>query len=254
MSIAGVHSYWENGNLVFYAGNKNNKVLTLPNAVTGANFNLFRSLVNVSPDWGYGMFEDFAPSMITSTTTYPGYTVTVATGGTLVMADEVGGVLQLTPGGTENYGIQMQSDGEIFLPAANKDIWFECRVKGNDITQVDWMLGLTTTDTAIIASIPDDLIGFVTHDGDDNVDFQVRAGGTGAAVDTTVDLVATEYMTLGFYINGVTSVTPYINGTAYTAITTNIPATEMALSFACLTGEAAVNTLDIDWYKIVQKR
>lgn len=208
----------------------------------------------------YGQYDDFAPGFITSTTTYPGFTVTEeGNGGTLVMADEVGGVLQLTADGTaENDGIQMQTH-EFILPAADKHIWFECKVKGNDVIQTDWFIGLCTTDTTIITGNPADIIGFHSHDEDVNIDFEVSAtAGAGTPVDTTSDLTDDTWVRLGFWVNGLTSVVPYIDGVANATATSttvaNIPAVELGLAFACLTGEAAANTLEIDWYRIVQLR
>ncbi|HUU90642.1 MAG TPA: hypothetical protein VM238_05460 [Phycisphaerae bacterium] len=203
----------------------------------------------------YMAFTDFVPAPIKDADEMPGWTVTLSGGGegSLVMADEAGGILQLTPAAAEDQGIQIQTDGEMFLPAATKDIWFEARIRGNDVTQVDWFAGLCTTDTSIIASNPDNAIGFWTHDGDANLDFEV-ADGTGAPVDTTVDLADNTWINVGFLVNGVTSVTPYINGVAYTAVTANIPATELALSFAVLSGEGAANRLDIDWVRCTQLR
>jgi len=247
----------EGGWLVYYAkGVHNKEIIAYPADVKGvANWALFQSMVMPNPEWGYGTFEDFTPSILYSTTAYPGYAVTVATSGTLVMADAAGGVLQLTPAAAENQGIQMQTDGEIFLPAANKDIWFECRVRGNDVTEVDWFIGLCETDTNIIQANPTNVIGFWTHDGDANIDFEVSSSVGAAAADTGTDLADNTWIRLGFFVNGITSVTPYINGTAQTAIgATNIPATELALAFAVLSGEGQANRLDIDWYKIVQRR
>jgi len=254
MSLTRIGSKYTGGWLSFYSGARNVELTTYPGTVTGvAGWELFQSRIPPSPELGYGSSEDFAPSKLYDTTTYPGFTVTDASG-TLVMADAAGGVLQLTPLNKEDKGIQMQSDGEIILPAATKDFWFECRVKGNDVTEVDWFIGLATTDTSLIASVPNSLIAFRTDDGDANINFQVRSGGTGDAADTGVDLTDGAWTRLGFFINGVTSVTPYVDGVAKTAVTANIPATEMALSFAVLTGENAANTLDIDWYKLEQLR
>lgn len=208
----------------------------------------------------FGSSEDFATGGdITGDTAYAGWTVTTVGIGTpiIAMGDVLGGQLQLIPHATEDEGIQMQTDGEIFLPAADNDIWFECEVQGNDITQVDWFMGLCTTDTTVIASNPADVIGFWTHDGDVNIDFEVSAtAGAGAPVDTLVDLSNDTAVRLGFWVKGLTSVTPYINGVANTTATSttvvNIPAVEMTMTFACLTGETAANRLDINWWRIVQ--
>jgi len=204
----------------------------------------------------YGAFEHFAPSRLASTTAYDGWTVTQITAtssGTLVMADAAGGWLNLTGGTHDGAGIQMQTDGEIYLPAANKDIWFEASIKLADADDIDWFLGLAVTDTNVFSTDPTSLIAFRGDDGDANIDFQVRSGGTGDKADTESDASNATAVRLGFHVLGVTSVTPYINGTALTAVTSNIPTTEMTLSFGMLNGSTTGNnTLGIDWYRIVQ--
>ncbi len=201
----------------------------------------------------FGDFEDYTPSWLTSTTTIPGWTATAVGASTLVMADNVGGVLQLTSAAIEDNGIQIQTDGEIILPATDKDIWFEAKVLTNDPLQTDFFVGLCTTDTSIIATNPDNAIGFWLIDGAADILFEV-ADGTGAPIDTGSDIVVNTFIRLGFYVESNTRVTPYINGVAGTAVTANIPATELALSFALLTGEGSANRLDIDWYRYVQLR
>lgn len=201
----------------------------------------------------YGFHDHFAPSKITANNAYPGFTVTAITAGTLVMADVAGGWLCLTGGGADGHGIQMQSDGEMFLPAADKDIWFEASVKVLDADDCDWFLGLASTDTNVFSTDPTDIIAFRGDDGDANVDFQVRKAGTGAQADSATDLTNNAAMRLGFHVNGVTSVTPFINGTALTAVTTNIPIVELALTFGALDGATQANNfLAIDWYRILQ--
>lgn len=201
----------------------------------------------------YGAFDHFAPSRLASTTAYDGFTVTAITAGTLVMADAVGGWLNLTGGAADGRGIQMQSDGEMFLPAANKDIWFEARIKVADADDIDWFLGLASTDTNIFSTDPTELIAFRGDDGDANIDFQVRNGGTGAQADSGTDLSDATARILGFHVIGATSVVPYINGSAQTAVTSNMPTAEMALTFGMLDGATtASNTLGLDWYRIVQ--
>lgn len=203
----------------------------------------------------YGEIDHFTPSWIMSTTTYAGFTVVAVGASTLVMADSAAGVLQLTTSNVENEGIQMQTDGEIFLPAAGKDIWFEAKILSNDPTENDIFVGLCTTDTTIIASNPADVIGFWVHDGDANIDFEVSAtAGGGAPVDTGQDLAPNVFRRVGFHVDGLSRVTPFIDGVKYAAATTvvNIPAVEMALSFAVLTGEGQINRLDLDYYRILQ--
>lgn len=203
--------------------------------------------------FAYGGFDHFAPGKLASTTAYPGFDVTQITAGTLVMADRVGGWLQIGGGGGDGQGIQMQSDGEAFKCAATKDIWFEASIQIPDGDDNDWFLGLAITDTNIFSTDPTDIIAFRGDDGDANIDFQVRSGGTGAQADTGTDMGDATAVRLGFHVNGVTNVTPFINNVAQTAVTTNIPTTEIRLTFGSLRGATtATNPLEIDWYRILQ--
>ena len=206
----------------------------------------------------FGDFSHFVgPPGYKSNTVFDGWTTTVIGAGTIVLLDRVGGWLQLLAGGVENQGVQMQSLGEAFLPAADKDIHFGCSIRSNDVTENDIFVGLSATNATLISAPGNDLIGYWTHDCDANLDFQVQAAaGAVAAVDTGVDLVANTAIELGFMVNGLTSVHTYINGVEDTtfaiAAVANIPLVELRPSFAVLTGEAAANTLEIDWFSIVQ--
>jgi len=207
----------------------------------------------------FGNFSHFcAPEEYEDNNTIDGWTSTLVGASTLVLLDRVGGWLQLLGAGAENDGVNMQQEHESFLPAADRDIHFGCRIEMVDVTETDFFIGLATSDTTCIATPPTDLVGFWTHDGDANLDFQVQstANGLVAAVDTGVDLVSGTAIELGFTIHGVTDVHTYVNGVEDTtfavAAAADIPAVEMALTFAMLSGEIAANDLKIDWYSIVQ--
>jgi len=206
----------------------------------------------------YGSFNHFVgPAEYESTTQFDGWTTTIVGASTLNLIDRVGGWLQLLCAAVENQGVQMQQLGEAFLPAANRDIHFGCSIRSNDVTENDIFVGLSSTNATMIAAPGNDIIGYWTHDGDANLDFQCQAAASAvAAVDTGVDLTANTAVELGFMVNGLTSVHTYINGVEDTtfAITgaADIPVTELRPTFAVLTGEGAANTLEIDWYSIVQ--
>jgi len=206
----------------------------------------------------FGDFDHFSPGKLTSTTTYPGWTVAVVAGAsTLVMLDRVGGWLQLLTAGANNDGIQMQTDPECYLPAADRDIHFGCRIEMVEATQCDMFVGLGSTDATFIGTPPADLIGFWTHDGDANLDFQCQStAGAVGAVDTGVDLVSGEAIELGFFVNGLTSVHTYINGaedaTFAIAAVADIPITELAVTLAVETGDNFAYDLRVDWFSIVQ--
>ncbi len=203
----------------------------------------------------YGSFEHFAPGKLTSTTTYPGYDVDVFVAGTLVMADRVGGWLYLTGGGAVTQGIQMQEEGCSYLPAAGLDIWLEAEIELNDADDIDWFVGMANDDDDIWTGDPTEVIAFRGDDGDLNIDFQVRDAGAGAQADTGVDTANTTTVRLGFWVQGVTRVVPYINGTAITAsiVTANIPTSVMGVAFGMRDGATqANNTLRLNWCRVVQ--
>lgn len=204
-----------------------------------------------------GLFEDFPDRRILTTTTMQGWTVseiTAVDAGTLTSGTTIGGWLNLVGTTNDGAGIQAQHCSVSWLPAANKHIWFECRIQVTDADDMDWLVGLSSTDTNVFDTAPTTLIVFRGDDGDANIDFQVRDADTGSAADTTVDLADGTAIRLGFYVNGATSVTPYINGTAYTAVTTNIPTAAMQLTLAAAGGATDSNTLAVDWYRILQLR
>lgn len=202
----------------------------------------------------YGGFDHFSPSKIISTTAYAGFDVTALTGGTLVMADRVGGWLYVTGGGAAGQGIQMQSDGAAFLPTVDKDIFFEASVEVVDADDQDWFVGMASLDTNIFSTDPTELIAFRGDDGDVDIDFQVRESGTGAQADTGSDMSNTTAIRLGFWVKGTTSVTPYINNVAGTAVTVNLPSSNnLRVTFGNLSGATTASaTLRIDWYRVLQ--
>ncbi len=203
-------------------------------------------------EW-YGGFEHFAPGRIISTTAYTGFDVDVLTAGTLVMEDTLGGWLAFTGGAAATQGIQMQSEGEAFLPAANLDIWCECSLRAADADDIDWYFGLIVNDDDLWTGEPNEIIAFSGDDGDLNIDFQVRNGGAGAAADTGTDMADGIAIRLGFWVKGITEVEPYINGVAQTAVTTNIPTNLTSLTFGMRNGATTANqALSVDWYRVIQ--
>lgn len=201
-------------------------------------------------------FNDFHGSAVAAggvTADFDEWNVDELTDGTITMADADGGVIQLNGITADGDGIQMQTAEMWTLPAANYHLWYEARIMVTDADDADWMVGLASTDTNVFSTDPTELVVFRGDDGDANIDFQVRSGGTGDQADTGVDLSNGTYVRLGFHVNGTTSVTPYINDTAYTAVTANIPTAEMGLIFANVRGAtAATNTLSVDWVRVVK--
>lgn len=179
------------------------------------------------------------------------------------LADERNGVLQLVSGGTEDDGNNMQlggtgdseTVGECFLPASGKNMWFEIKLKSDDVTQHDFFVGFSIQDTAIIASYGADLIGFRSDDGDALLDCTSASTASGATSSVGVaTLVNDTYTILGFKVTGLDKIEFYQDGVLRATHTTSIPATEMKLSIAQLTGEGNAATLSVDYVVAAQDR
>jgi hypothetical protein len=202
--------------------------------------------------YAYGFETHFTPIPLLSSTSLLGFTTTQISSGTLTDQGQAGGVLSIT-NTTDGQGVQCQADGIWFAPAAGKFCWVEFGIKGiTDADDCDWMVGLASSDTNIFSTDPTNLVVFRGDDGDANIDFQVRAGGTGSAADTTYDTADATAVTLGFFINGVTNVTGYVNSVALTAVTSNIPTSAMRLTFGALGGGTTnPNHFGLDWIRFL---
>jgi hypothetical protein len=195
------------------------------------------------------------------------WVVTNATAGTADVIDGAGGILELdAASSTADQGIQIQRKIETFLPAANKDILFECRLKVTDtIDKVQLFAGLSVLDTTIFASgepTSTDYIGFLldateqagANANKPSLELNSTAGSEekGAAAAT---LVEATYIRLGFLLTGITRLTPIIDGVPGTSLAiTDCPVTEMAASFACLSEGTNDPITSLDWYYAVQLR
>src|SRR5690606_9249312 len=111
--------------------------------------------IRFDPNVGYWYFNDFLEGPADGTT-MDGWAVTEATNGTIKTLDYVGGAIELDSdtSTTDDHGIEAQCNQECWKPAEGKDLWFEARVRcqlgstgGNN-----YMIGLSTTDTSLIAS------------------------------------------------------------------------------------------------------
>ena len=79
-----------------------------------------------------------------------------------------------------------------------------------------------------------------------------RSSSSESTTDTGVAASNGVFHKLKLVVNGTTSVTPYVDGTSKTAITTNIPTANLCLSFG--TNNLALEGLDLDEVYITQTR
>lgn len=189
------------------------------------------------------------------------YTATQATAGTFALDDAEGGVaLADCNSTTATQGINIQlggTAGESFKPAAGRTIYFEGRVRADDIaTGPEFFFGLAITDTSLIAgsALTSQAIGFKSVT-DDNVLLATCKDGssetTAASIHTFVDGT---WVKLGFKVIGTSKVEFYVDGVLKGSITANIPTTEMRPSLVCQTGGTTDPIIAIDWGAAWQPR
>ena len=188
------------------------------------------------------------------------YVGTAATAGTAAIGTAEPGVLVLDSGSTtQGQGMQVQRTKAAFVPAANKSIWFEAKVKLVTSLSAQVFVGLAASDTSIIASnamSTNNRIGWTSVTGDGVLLFDSDKAGTGAT-STGTTLVAGTYQYLGFVYDGVAdTVQQYVNGvaTGSAVATANIPKLVVYPSFVCQTNGTTTPLLHVAGYRVFQLR
>ncbi|WDI44778.1 hypothetical protein [Bremerella sp. P1] len=188
------------------------------------------------------------------------FTATQATAGTFTVDTGLEGGVAVADcaSATATQGINVQADGAAFVPAAGVNLFFEARVKIADTaTGPELFIGLSEIDTAILdtsAMASTNIAAFYSVTDDNVLAFATEDGGNATTEAGVYTMVEDTYVKLGFKIEGLSKITPYINGVAYddNAITTNIPDTAVVPTFVCQSGGTTDPILYIDWVKCYQ--
>lgn len=188
------------------------------------------------------------------TTTLNGYTVTVVSAGagdSIAVGTAVPGNLVVTTAATENDGFSIQLKGEGFKLVASKPCYFGCKVKLDDVTQSDLLVGLCITDTTLLGGMTDGVY-FRKVDGAATCDLVLEKDST-ETTGTIVTMVNDTFVILEFFFDG-TYVDSYVNGTLQTrlAITNLCQDEELTPSIEVLTGEGVSKVLTIEWARAFQ--
>ena len=176
-----------------------------------------------------------------------------------------GGVLLLDSASTSTgLGPDLQLGGAIsassFIASASSKIYFETRVKLADIAgpKGGIFVGLAAVLTPIIdsgANASPNHIGFEAFDSL-TLSFATEKAGA-RSVDTSAGTIADgTYVKLGFVVDGVSKVTPYVNGVAGTAITTgstNIPIVDVTPTLSVRSLGTTDPILHVDWISCYQE-
>ena len=254
-----IRSNWKNGILNFWHSGQNSTFKT----------GVWRDcpfLAMNDPTVAYVFFEDFMnwKGAAIETTNMAGWTVSQAVAGAVSTDDTVpGGVLLLDSASTTvTQGVQIQyTEGTLpFKPAANKDLWFECRLKVVDTyNKCEFFAGLSAVDTSIIAGsdmTSANHTGWECHTDDGVLLFGAEKAGVEATPLASNTIAENTYVRLGFKINGLTDVEHWVNGVkiATTHVTAAIPIVGLTPSFVCQSGGTNDPIMHLDWVKIVQLR
>lgn len=186
------------------------------------------------------------------------WVITESGAGTQTISDADNGILLLTNAAADDNSISMQlgntadgGAGESFLPTAGRNIWFECRAAISDATQSDWLCGLVVTDTTPLANANG--IYFRKDDGDTQIDFETNASSI-ASTSSNIFTMNTGFITYGFKVTGTNLVEAYINDVLVARHTTQIPTTELRLTFHIQNGEGVAKSAQIDYVHVAQHR
>ena len=200
--------------------------------------------MSINPDY-FCLEDDFVYELDTGWTTVKDSGATVA-----IVADTVGGELGITSTATtDNDGGSVQGN-EIFAVAADKNMFFQTRIKNNDVDQTDICVGFTVN----FATNPEnmltatDRIVFQVDDGDASILCKTEKDGTETSTDSGIDMVDDTYIKLGIACSGTGKVEFFINDRLVATHSTNIPDDEnLAIAAMSLSGSASgtrVTTID----------
>lgn len=178
--------------------------------------------------------------------------------------DVVGGVYQNFCDGNDNDESYCISSGEVFKFTSGKKMWFEARLRVDEANTDDANVIVGLMDAAGADALKDDGGGapdsydgavFLKVDGTLAWQFETSnatAQVTNAAVGTYTD---DTFVRLGFYFDGVSKITPYVNGVAKTAHTISLTGLEeMHLFFGIKAGGANEESIEIDYIRCIQLR
>lgn len=187
-----------------------------------------------------------------------GWTVTLVEAGagesTITKPDGVDGGLLFTTDAAEDDGIEIQLKGESFkLNTSCQALYFYAKLRANEATQLDFLIGLCITDTTLLGGMTDGIY-FEKLDGGTGISFTTEKNSTETQSDSLATFAADTDVELEFFYDKATgTVYAYVNGTQVAAHTTNICDDEdLTPSLQVLTGEASAHTLTLKHLRVIQ--
>ena len=195
----------------------------------------------LQPSKYFGLFDDFTSiSAGTGTTvdgdmasTHGGQVWLADVGGTndtiTLVKEETGGVVEIHTGDTDDDTTTLTAANATFAidAASARKLWFECRIKANDITDLSIFVGLASAAGAVETDAEgndwEDAIGFYVVEGaaSQDINVLVAKGDTEASTSLSTDL-GNSYVILSYYFDG-SILHAYVNGELKASINSGLP-------------------------------
>ena len=178
------------------------------------------------------------------------------------VTDSGGGTLTITTDNAENDGVALQLKTEAFNIDESKETFFESRLKVNDAAQTDFLVGLAIKDTTPFAGLSDS-ITFKCDDGSTAIRLVSETNMSGSIVSASVTAVASvtddTFMKLGYHFDGESNIKVFSDDVHVATLSvvsgTNLVTDEdMSPIVAVLTGEAAAQTVTVDYLCALQEK
>lgn len=185
------------------------------------------------------------------------WVITEVGSGTRVLADAIGGQLLVTNAAADNdrnyFQLGSGTGGESFAFQTGKPLWFDIRFKVDNVL-ADTFAGLYVTDTdpegGLAAGVYFRRLTTATA-----LDLVIENSSTETVVTTGITMASDTFLTVGIYWDGAKlyyTQNRKILGEA--TVLTNLPSTELRLSFGVQNGTAAARSMTVDWIAAHQQR
>ena len=184
------------------------------------------------------------------------WTITEVGAGTDLSGDADGGTLVVTNAAADNdrHAFQLgKTNGECFAFQAGKPLWFDARFKVDNVL-ADTMIGLYVTDTdpegGVAAGVYYRRLTTATA-----LNLVIENSSTETVVTTGFVMANDTYVNVGFYWDGARLFYTQNRGIVGEAtVLTNLPSTELRLSFLVQNGSAVARSMTVDWIACHQLR
>lgn len=232
-------------------------------SVSGSNLVFYRGTdrrrwIDAFGDNVYKLVEEWVNTPVDDTTALPtawtNTRVQTGTGNTTFgfVAGQTGNAAIITTDDADNDGLNMQLLGEGVKLITSCPLYFGIKFTLSEATQSDFLVGVAITDTDALGGLTDGVY-FRKVDGATAVTCVIEKDSTETASSTLLTADTSSH-TLEFFFDGAGTVTPFVDGTASTALSgSNLPDDEfLTPTIHFLSGSAGAKTMTIDWVRCIQ--